>query len=444
MQKGKVKKGKSGAAAFYIVAFSTLILTVVAVGFAAVIISEIARSSNDDLAQSAFDSALAGVEDAKLAFYNYQSCIEKGATAVAPVAGTQLNCNEIVYYVENPDCDMVSHILGRVEKDESGEVIVEESSIESNKNNMEQAYTCVKINTSLTDYRGSLNSGNSSRVVKVKLDGVAADSIAKARISWYSNDGLSELRYNNFYSANESNKGVVFRSSTNIAVPPTLSIQLIQTNTTFNMSDFDSVSSGRTNRGTLTLVPADNATYAAGSRNDNYVGAYDVTANDNLISASQIVASNDKTVKNLPYAVYCDPYGGGEFVCSALLTLPKPIGGVRNDDTFMFVVSIPYGQPDTDFSLEFFCADDVETCGELAEGTGETAETVNHAQAKLKGVQIGIDSTGRANDLYRRVETRMDTADSGFPYPLYALQLLGTGNESLISKNLVTTKEWGL
>ena len=68
------KKFKEGAASFYIVAISTLILVIVAASFAAVIISEVTRTSNDDLAQSAYDAALAGVEDAKLAYYNYQKC----------------------------------------------------------------------------------------------------------------------------------------------------------------------------------------------------------------------------------------------------------------------------------------------------------------------------------------------------------------------------------
>ena len=76
MKQSNTVKTKRGAASFYIVAFSTLILVVLAMSFAAIIISEVSRTSNDDLAQSAYDSALAGVEDAKLAYYNYQSCLE--------------------------------------------------------------------------------------------------------------------------------------------------------------------------------------------------------------------------------------------------------------------------------------------------------------------------------------------------------------------------------
>lgn len=441
MKKRLFSKNKSGAAAFYIVAFSTLILTIVAIGFAAVIISEVTRSSNDDLSQSAFDSALAGVEDAKLAFYNYQSCLEKGETAKEPDEDSTTTCGEIIYYMEHPDCDMVAHILGRRREDESGEVIVEESSTAGN--NMAQAYTCAQIKTSLSDYRGTLSSENTTRVVKVRLDGVAANSIDKVRVSWYENDGLTDYKYNNFNSSSEANKGVTFRTvgATPAATPPTISVQLVQTGPNFSLGSFDIASNGQTNRGTVTLVPTNNSSYAASSRADNYVGAYNASAKDNLISASQIVKSNDRTVKNLPYAVYCDPDGGTEFVCSTLMSLPKPIGGTRSDETFMFVVSVPYGQPETDFSLEFFCADGV-VCGNASLASDSTDNL--GSQARISGVQINIDSTGRANDLYRRVEARLDSADANFPYPMYALQLLGNGSDSLLSKNLTSTIEYGL
>lgn len=455
MKKRLSSKNKSGAAAFYVVAFSTLILTIVAIGFAAVIISEVTRSSNDDLSQSAYDSALAGIEDAKLAFYNYQSCLEKGITSSMDLSmGGDITCQDIIYWVEHSDgskdynkpCDMVAHILGRIGKYESGDdaggVIVEESS--ASGNNMAQAYTCVQIKTNLSDYRGSLSSDNTMRVVKVKLDGVAANNIDRVRVSWFENDGLTDLKYNNFNSSSEANSGVTFRSitSTPPASPPMISVQLVQTGASFNLASFDAVSDGQTNRGTVFLVPTDSDNYASKSKADNYIGAFNKELGENMVSAAQIVKSNDRTVKNLPYAVYCDPNGGTEFVCSALLSLPKPIGGERNDETFMFVVSVPYGQPNTDFALEFFC--NGESCGKSTIEATELGDG-KISQAMLSGVQINIDSTGRANDLYRRVEARLDSADANFPYPLYALQLLGDDDgNSLLRKDLTSTIEYGL
>ena len=147
----KNKKFKKGAASFYIVAFSTLILMILATSFAAVIISEITRTSNDDLSQSAYDSAMAGVEDAKLAFYSYRNCtIEENRS--------NDECQEIINKIENdPNCDMVQQILKR---DTS---VVQESNV---ANNMQQAYTCVKIKTDLTSFVSHLSKEKTTSVIR--------------------------------------------------------------------------------------------------------------------------------------------------------------------------------------------------------------------------------------------------------------------------------------
>ena len=161
------KKFRKGAASFYIVAFSTLILMIVAASFAAVIISEVTRTSNDDLSQSAYDSALAGVEDAKLAYYSYENCRgENGAfpAAAEPNDDEIITCAELVWYMENPDCNMVGNMLGRT----GGVVAVEE--VNTGSNNMQQYYTCVEVRDSLKDYRGTLSASNMIKVMMAKFD----------------------------------------------------------------------------------------------------------------------------------------------------------------------------------------------------------------------------------------------------------------------------------
>ena len=129
--KQKITGSKRGAASFYIVAFSTLILMVVATSFAMVAISEISRSSNDDLSQSAYDSALAGVEDAKVAYVNYRKCKDTGHIASDDGTGTvTVTCADIIHWVEQPagipeDCKMVGRIVGKIPKNsEESEVVV--------------------------------------------------------------------------------------------------------------------------------------------------------------------------------------------------------------------------------------------------------------------------------------------------------------------------------
>ncbi len=451
MQLSKKRKFKKGAASFYIVAFSTLVLLVVVTSFATIIISEIERTSNDDLSQSAYDSALAGVEDAKIAFSNYQKCVESGASAGEISTGGDLSCADIIAYVENPkyqDCDMVGHIIGRIGKSESGEVKVEDTT----DNSMQQAYTCTKLQTTLEDYRSTLSSSQQFKVVKVKFDGNAgenvADKIAKVKISWYTNKD-STFAYSNLSSFSTGVEFSQFMTTTSTAVPPTISLAMVQTGTTFSLKDFDVTKDGQTDRGMLYLVPTDEET-AKKSKEDNYEGAWDDAEKKNKIGTEGFLKSNNKTATNLPYGVNCpENSGGSEFACSVEIDLPKPIGGTRNEDTFMFVVALPYGKPSTDFSLEFFCEGGTACTNKTIQSLneeGEVEEATNTSnKAKLSGVQVKIDSTGRANDLYRRVETRLESgADSSYLSIMGPLELLGNPNDDGLKKgvDIVTTCEY--
>lgn len=438
----RVSGFKKGAASFYIVAIATLILVIVAASFAAVIISEITRTSNDDLAQSAYDSALAGVEDAKLAYYNYQNCKENSG-----VVGGGLECNDIIEWVEEgtkpagikSSCDMVAAILGR---GTGGEVPVQESSA----NNMQQAYTCVKFSPRTEDIKGRVDESNPVYTVRLKFDetetGTIADEdrvankIAKVKVKWHSDTDGDERRYAKF-----GDKGLFEQTE---PMPAVLSVGMVQTSTVFHLSDFDMTMGDRTDRGTVYLVPTNNASLAAG---DNYELAL-----TKHIDANGFLKSNDKTSINKPYAVYCEDDSG--YACSVTIDIPRPVGsGVRNKDTFVFKIALPYGKPSTDFSLEFYCNDGtncytapVSTAVDeslVVEPVAPVTPTpvVESPKAVLDGVQVRIDSTGRANDLYRRVETRLVPADTTTPYPLYAIQLLGSGSGSLIEKDLSPTCE---
>lgn len=421
----KIKnKFKSGAASFYVVAFSTLILVIIASSFASAIVMEIARSSNDDLSQSAYDAAMAGVEDAKIAFTNYQNCLNTGANYEDKLSdGDEVTCQDIVYWMEHADgssCDLVARILGRIGKyEEGGEVSIDESTgSEAGENNMVQAYTCAIIQTELDDYRADLSSSNPYRVIKVELEDVAAKSITAVRLSWYSNGSDKLFDYTNMIS-DASRVGFQSLNLEDASTPPTMALQLIQTADSFTLAQLNGkADDNKTDRATVYLVPTNNkdlAGRALSNDNTTYIGAYNGT-DDNVLSAAQIASSNDH-MKDYPYAVYCpsSAESSAEYACSVLLNLPEPIGGTRNKDTFMFVVSLPYGQPATDFSLEFLCGEGA--CPTIAGGS--TGSSI----ARLNKMQVLIDSTGRANDLYRRVEIRLEPANNAFNFPFYAVQL---------------------
>ena len=72
----KAIKGETrqGASSFVMVMFFTMLLGIIMVGFISIMLSNIMSSTNYDLSQSAYDSSLAGIEDAKIMLLKFNNC----------------------------------------------------------------------------------------------------------------------------------------------------------------------------------------------------------------------------------------------------------------------------------------------------------------------------------------------------------------------------------
>ena len=107
---------------------------------------------------------------------------------------------------------------------------------------------------------------------------------------------------------------------------------------------------------------------------------------------------------------------------------------------------LPYGTPSTDVSLEFICEDGKKCGAQTITNDDGTEQESYTGVATLDGVQISIDSTGRANDMYRRVEARLEGSTGSSLSLMGPLELLGTGGsgggESLLEKNLTVESEY--
>lgn len=139
----------------------------------------------------------------------------------------------------------------------------------------------------------------------------------------------------------------------------------------------------------------------------------DVITNDQIIAAGN---ASDKN-PNSPFQIKCQ--SGGDFACEVTLS-----GLSFNvDDSAFLVVSLPYGDEYTDFKVALKNSDNEDL--------------------PFKGVQVSVDSTGRTNQLIRRVETRLDPADLFFPYPQYELDFNGNQDEEAIRKKFwITNNCW--
>lgn len=428
-------KKKIGAASFYIVVFSTLLLSIIAVAFTMSVISETNRTIDSDLSESAYDSALAGIEDAKVALTKWKKCLK------SPEAD---GCSKIISDIKtkSSNCDVVSGILGKVMTTEG--VFIQETTNSGNKtveNNMEQAYTCVTLDANLYDYRSTLDSDNVTKIIPLKVaNNDAAAKVRSVRISWYSDTNGTTLDFLNI----GANGGVNFPRllSNQASTPPVISVKLIQTPVSFVMEDLDKGS----NTGMLYFVPTNkkngdsaNKLRTANGASANWYAAdyYDISSTYgsdkvNILTEGDSMSfsrSNNHQARNIPVAVYCPQNSGSEFACSVSIEIPATTSGNRNADTFMLALSIPYGRPDTDFSVEI-CQE--QTCLPIDNTEDKSRHLKNSAQ-------ISIDSTGRANDLYRRVEARVENVDINYPVMTYAIDLEGKNNASEITKNVTSS-----
>lgn len=392
----------------YVVVIAALLFGVITISFIRLIISESLRTTNDELAQSAYNSALAGVEDAKTALMMYYGECRNAS-------GADRTCNAIKTYIggaldgslsipdDEENCSTVSNALRRNGDGVSTDDVHIEQSTGAGSNT-DQAYTCVTLADKLDDYSATLSSNLTIRVIPLKY--VAEDApggITGIKISWYDND-RSALSYG-AYSEGATPK---YNFQAEYSTPPVISAQIIQTAVGYDKSDFTKTEGGTTDRGTVFLVPT-----ARG--ND---------ATQTHISKDTLLKSNDHEKTNYPAQVKCkndqydNSYNDTGYACSTTIELPDPVNAstaTRNKDTFFLIITLPYANPESNFSIQL-CTDNDAVRGDcLSNG--------NKSIARFDGVQTAVDSTGRANDMFSRVEARIELSDIYFPYAEFALDL---------------------
>lgn len=408
-------KTKNGATSMYIVIFTTLLLSVITVSFIRLMTSDANNTVNDDLSISAYDSALAGIEDAKIALTKYHNCIDQGATASA--SASVGSCGRIIYEIQKGisenSCDTISLALGRTTSTDPQPVTIQETSTTSNagdSSNMLQAYTCVTVTEDLTDYRGTLTSEN--RTATVPLRTKDYKEVKAIKIMWHENS-----------MTNKTQLGANTLPSYNSNLVPALLVDYYQTASSFTIGQLSTRQGDNVDHGQILLAPYK-------------VNTSSTTQVLNTLSRTDVIGLADK-LDNPTAQVECT---NASFMCTAIINLPVPIGTSsfdgRNESTFFLRLSLPYANASgTTFSVTMCKNDNCSGAQTIENDEGNTGNI-----AFFTGVQARIDSTGRANDVYRRLDVRVELVETGFPYPEYAIWMAGNDQKNL-EKNYWVTKE---
>ncbi|MBQ8992263.1 hypothetical protein IJ090_02410 [Candidatus Saccharibacteria bacterium] len=425
-------KTKSGLATLYLVAFTTLLLGITTLSFSRIMITESREATDSDLSQSAYDSSLAGIEDAKIALLKYHECISENYISTSAGECGRI-INEMEQGIKNGSCDVVSRVLNR---ESAGEVVIQETydgNVDNDDEsfNMNQAYTCVKITEETPDYRSTLTANSRMRVIPVRSVDFA--KVAGIQLQWHSSstaDGSVETMYDTiagdadvleFTTKDEARKDA-----------PIITFDLFQTDTDFSIYELDLNNERNTGTDHALIMLYPNSTTITNNNYGTMVSASDLLAassKSNELALNTTEAGDSLT----PKPVTCGYTEG--YHCRALIEFPSTYrntsgnvsyagsGMTRAESTFFLRVTLPYGVPETDFSITLCTAISNNNC---------TATT-------FTGVQAVVDSTGRASTLYRRVLSRIELVDLNYPYPEFAIQLNGD-DDALIEKNFWVTR----
>ncbi len=355
-----------GAVSLFVVIFVALLIITIATAFIRIMIQDQMQATANDLSKSALDSANAGVEDTKRAIVEYY----------------QKNCPTTPQGI-NSRCDSLKAALVgdttppndgwttgcQATKDAGvatltdGEVRVKTNNVDDDQLN--QAYTCVKVQMNPPDYVGSLTP-STSRLIRLK----AKDNVpfSQVKIQWYSQQGQTVDLDGGTVPYELPNKWPVNR-------PAVMRAQLLQYKSDFRVSDFDSDANYNSS---LFLLPS--------------IAGADTTTKAHF--SLDLRQSRDSSAAQ-PVACHRTPTAS-RYACEVTITLPDwgdPANAAAR--TAYLKIGQFYSSSNTDFRVT------------MLTDAGE--------EVRFTDVQPVVDATGRANDIFRRIRSRIDLGASSIP-----------------------------
>lgn len=245
--------------------------------------------------------------------------------------------------------------------DPSGQPEVAVSSFSSGSDDLNLAYTCVVVEPSTPDYLGVLNDNDSSAVIPLR----SVSGFSYVEIYWFDRNDADVPDVPSTAAAELPTLG----GSWSAERPPLLRVQMMQYESgDLSGADFDSDAYSHT----LYLYPSQIGT-----------------------TSLDFGVDSRRSGTSTPRLVVCSnaSYPVSGYSCYARLTMPNIAGSLADRRAYLRLTSLYNG---ANYRIVL---------------RNSTDDVVN-----FDNVQPSIDSTGRANDLFRRIETRVGVV-SDIPYP---------------------------
>lgn len=368
---------QAGSVSLFVVIFAALLILIIGTAFIRIMLQDQKQATANDLSRSALDSAYAGVEDTKrlIVAYYADGCNEPtNNTPVCSARRGALIASDPAAGGWTTNCAAVPNLLNIPHVADMGYLVQE-----STNNALDQAYTCIKVQMAPPNYVGSLTP-NTSRVIKLQTDGVDPKRI---QIDWYAmkdtdpdpnvDDGtVTPYRLLDPWPANR---------------PPVIRAQLLQYRNNFSLSEFND---SPEHNATLFLMPAaltfpDPVFFPAVAPNGSPAGQTGYAQN---VKCAKPTAGTDR------------------YACSVIINLPAVDTSVPqpNVRTAYLKISQFYSAANTEFRITML-------------------DAASPDPLHFKDVQPVVDSTGRANDLFRRIQSRIDIGTGNIPNPESAVDV---------------------
>lgn len=371
MPKNRNSSFYTGGVSMFVIVATFLMVAIIVTSFIRLANRDNQMAVDQDLSQSAYDSAQAGVEDAKRALLQWQkACNDSSQSSDCVRMSAALHQG-----LDSQSCRLLSEVFG------IGDINSDETLIQSSSGDEEfnQAYTCVKINTETSDYLGELLAG-SSKLIPLK----STANFNKIRISWFSEEdaGSSNVSLDNY--PNKMLNAFPVSSSWPQNRPSVVRAQFINGN----------------DSGAVFLYPSANAAI------DSQLGGISsVAIQTDRRQFNSSVLTPIRCVQSISEGGY---FG---YACSAVITLGS---NVAPGSDSVLRLAFQYGQT-VNYKVEMLSSYNL---------------VVN-----FKDVQPVVDSTGRANDQFRRVQSRVGLDGVNQPIPEFAVSTDGQFCKTMIIRD---------